>query len=60
MNEEEMYDFLKSISPKPGDQNYIGPVGGDLYQIGPGCYTGKKGYEEFLVELDKSLKEKNK
>ena len=53
MNEEEKCKFLESMIPKPGDQNYVGPVGGGLYQIGPGCYTGEKGYEEFLIELDK-------
>lgn len=60
MNEEEIYKFLESLTPKVGDQNYVGPVGGGLYQIGPGCYTGEKGYEEFTNELMKELDDKSK
>lgn len=57
MNQEEIKKLIESMAPKPGDKNYVGPVGGGMFQIGPGCYTGEEGYKEFLVELDKTLKD---
>jgi len=31
----------------------IGHVGGGLYHIGGGCYSGKKGWEQFSEEVKK-------
>jgi len=34
---------------------YIGPVGTEgIYQIGEGCFTGKKGYEQFIKQLNQN------
>jgi hypothetical protein len=32
---------------------YVGPVGNGLYQIGPGTYTGKKGFSMFEEAMKK-------
>jgi hypothetical protein len=40
------------------DVPYMGPVGGGLYQIGEGCFTGKQGYDDFIEALKEEAKKK--
>ncbi len=41
---EEIEEISKEIK---GDLPDIGPVGGGLYHLGLGCYTGKAGWDQF-------------
>lgn len=42
---------------KPNTPEDIGPVGGGLYHIGGGVYTGKDGWDQFETELKKKINE---
>lgn len=54
--EKVLYDIVSEQIEKALKENtlsYIGPIGDGLYKIGPGTWTGKKGWEQFNKALEK-------